>query len=386
MKTEQPDFKPVYILGAGASKMLGAPLVNDFLTRALELRFSPNFRQGYPLHIEQKFDDIFRYQRELYSTRKYLGIDLDNIETLFSILDMDWATEKVNERTSEEKELTRYEKLHLLRDSFFTIIIETLNTSISTSGQMWEYYRQLIRTLAAPQESCFITFNYDTSIEKALSYSDNHPDDLAYSAKIGTSKNELVRQPQDRFVLKLHGSVDWTYCQECKKFTIQNKGILPCEFDSHRHFIHYTDTKTNCSQNQSKVLNVLIPPTWNKLNYTDEITNIWYHSIKEISCATHLLIIGYSFPRTDVFFDQLLTLGLRDNKVLKQVAVINPDQVLSTSLDSFFDKHFNKSKVTFIPASFQLFRDCNIGNQISSKKHLENSLNYFSEAIKKGLF
>ena len=96
-----------------------------------------------------------------------------------------------------------------------------------------------------------------------------------------------------------------------------------------------------------------MPPTWYKSNSNDIITEIWSKAIQEISKATHLMIIGYSMPRTDVFFDQLLTLGLRDNMNLQRVVVINPDPRINDTINDVFDKHFVANKVTFIPRGIE---------------------------------
>lgn len=396
------DFKPVYIFGAGTSRFLGGPLVNDFLTRAMELRHSKTFPIGLPKNLEEKFDEVFKYQRELFTTRKYLGIDLDNIETLFSIHDMDWDMSKTKGEVDSKENLSKRERLNSLRDSFFSLIIETLKQSMVMEGPKWEKYKKIIKSLAFPVDSCFITFNYDLALEKALkegggeSISDHVKHEmqkisgegvteLPYSKEyfvnygINESPTNTIHL-EERKVLKLHGSINWLYCTDCLKFSELDDCVIPSQFDAYRHLIH--DTSKCKTQDKLKTLNLLVPPTWHKQNYTDHITEIWSNTIRELSSATHLLIVGYSFPRTDVFFDQLLTLGLKNNYVLKQVIIINPKLNPEETIKPFFDRHFEKNKLVFIPENFE---SISLPYRIS-KENFEDSIRNFAKQVERGDF
>jgi hypothetical protein len=88
MSPEQPSFKPVYIMGAGASVMEGMPVLNDFMKRARAICY------GSELNGEsrEQFLNVFNYQNALYATRQVTAIDLDNLESLFSVIDMDYQT------------------------------------------------------------------------------------------------------------------------------------------------------------------------------------------------------------------------------------------------------------------------------------------------------
>lgn len=349
--------------------MLGAPLVNNFLSRARALRYSGKL----PQELCDHFDTLFQYQDDLYKARKTLGIDFNNLETVFSILDMNWQTARIT--ISEPS----HRMLQSLRTDFFTVIIETLRRSIcSESSEEWSEYKRMIQFLAAARNATFITFNYDLSIEKALARTLGNKEYQDYVVHYGT---DLVRPaPQSvtgRLVLKLHGSANWTYCPQCDhltNFKIPNVStdfeyITPLEFASNRGLLH--KPMKDCQPDG--VLNVIIPPTWYKTNYLDVFTKVWLLSIEEISKATHLFIIGYSFPKTDVFFEQLLTLGLHDNKNLKRVVVINPSEATGASLDSLFDKHF-LNRVLFIQKNFEDF-----GRHVFEPVSTESNLNKLLE-------
>jgi NAD-dependent SIR2 family protein deacetylase len=375
MNHQQPDFKPVYILGAGASKAIGAPLIKNFLLRARELIYSPDFDKTLEqdfmrAKLSAQFDHVFRYQSDLYKTRRFLGIDLDNLETLFSILDMNWQAAKSNIPIRPDFPLLSDPKLlDTIREGFFSLIIATLKASINRQRFP---YDALIHAFAASEHSVFITFNYDTSIEEALELSSDKRGADRFFVDYGYSKDELLNvQPGTRRVLKLHGSANWTYCPDCDKLTALKKYITPLELESNRALLHLPNCPTVTA------LNVIIPPTWYKHNYLDAITRIWSRAIQEISFATHLFIIGYSFPRTDVFFEQLLTLGFTSNKNLKKIVVVDPDAEIKNAITSIFDTHFLSRSVEFYQLRFEDLPGIAIG-PISGEKEMEA----FLEAIR----
>ncbi|MBA4320622.1 MAG: hypothetical protein C0412_19685 [Flavobacterium sp.] len=359
MNQNQPDFKPVYILGAGASKMLGAPLVNDFLSLARDLRYKSNFNQ----ELVNIFDDVFIYQTNLYTTRRYVGLDLNNIEVLFSILDMEWQVSKVADKSYTPLGFNSASspgyRLEQTRENLISLIIETLRHLVDSKNYT---YKNIIQFLAKPLGASFITLNYDTSIEKALINGESNNRWKDYKIQYGYDIKDDGESAEHRKILKLHGSANWIYCDGCKKFSVLKDYVTMKGSSYNSPDLHLESCKNWI------IRNVILPPTWNKSNYLDQITNIWFYSIKEISLATHLFIIGYSFPRTDVFFNQLLTLGFRENQNLKKVIIINPDREVENLLKEFFDKHFLRDKVIFIPSKFEVFDSQAAGNDQNDEK------------------
>jgi NAD-dependent SIR2 family protein deacetylase len=338
--------------------MLGAPLMQNFLTQARELRYS----QGLAEKLKPIFDRVFEYQGDLLRTKAYLSSDLDNVENLFSMLDMDWQIHSV------EVDKSRSEKLRIIRESLFALVIETLR-GVQQSHRFVEYY-QIIKFLATAAESSFITFNYDMAVEAALEQFDRtgRPD---FAVDYGVNPSRLNTSANKRTVLKLHGSLNWVYCTACKRFSMPKNPLLPDELESNRHLLH--DEKS-CLE-LKKFINVIIPPTWNKTNYLDEITKVWYAAVSEISQATHLFIIGYSFPRTDVFFDQMLGLALRDSKNLKKVVVLNPSAETKTVISGFFEQHFFSKMVVFVPLKFEALHNYIDREKLESQKGMDVLIN-----------
>jgi hypothetical protein len=334
---DAPDFKPVYILGAGASAWLGAPLLKNFLLRAREQRFSPTF----PKVLQEYYDTVFEYQADLFQSRRYLGLDFDNLETLFSILDMDCH---IAASSSDSNQNNSRNHLQKVRKALFVLVVETLRLSMTDHAG----YTALIRNLAAHPASTFITLNYDRAIEEALESTPGGP--LGPSYRVSFGALGPLEHPEEsvtwRSVLKLHGSVDWTWCPNCLKFVVHREYIPAHILESSALKFH----NDACSGSVPEP--VLVPPTWQKSSTGSIITHVWKNAIAAMGKATHLFLVGYSMPRTDSFFDQILALSLRRNQNLKRVVVINPSESLRSTMDILFDKHYADRCVTFLPMAF----------------------------------
>jgi hypothetical protein len=70
---------------------------------------------------------------------------------------------------------------------------------------------------------------------------------------------------------------------------------------------------------------VVIPPTWSKHVEKTPLAEVWEAAVDAIREAYQIIVIGYSMPQTDTFFQYLLTLGLSNNQKLHRVVVVNTD-------------------------------------------------------------
>jgi len=363
MDVNQPDFKPVFIMGAGATHALGAPLLADFLQRSKDIRFSSSF----PESLKGPFDRAFKYQSDLSTTKNFMAVDLDNLEVLFSMVDMAHQTTSI-----DTKEKARFDELTNLRNDFMAVVIETLHRSIRHRGDNWEFYRSVVRRFAAFPTASFITFNYDLAIERALETAGS------FVVRYGLTEEDVPTDSKERFVLKLHGSADWGYCRRCKNVGVLKKYVAPMDLPGSESIIHHS---SKCSET-ADFINILIPPTWQKLNYVDQITRVWHYSIKEISFATHLFVIGYSFPRTDVFFDQLLAHGLSKSSNLKKLVVVNPSDQIERLINVLFEPHFFRKNVIFVKERFEDLISW-VTINMDSEKDMQHLMKRFEEKFRR---
>ena len=168
----------------------------------------------------------------------------------------------------------------------------------------------------------FITFNYDLTLDYALHHEIINFD---YCLSGGNYSGNVP-------LLKLHGSINWGMCEKCNK-------IIPFYFNEARvSSINLLDLEVfyyalgsnlhhkTCCETLLKGPPVLIPPTWNKTGYHEQLGNVWKRAAEELSKAENIFVIGYSLPETDSFFRYLFALGSESSTRIKRFWVFILDK------------------------------------------------------------
>src|SRR5205809_156403 len=86
----------IFLLGAGASKAAGAPLMAEFLSMARNLR-----RSGLPTEFHAAFDLVFQAMAALQAVHSKATLDFNNVESLFSAFEVAKTLDKLPGYTSE---------------------------------------------------------------------------------------------------------------------------------------------------------------------------------------------------------------------------------------------------------------------------------------------
>jgi len=369
----------VFILGAGASFDAGAPLMDNFLDRAEailtyeeELFALGKSNQEF---IKKDFNDVFNLISKLQIIHSKSFLDLYNIESLFSAIEMGVLINRLVEYKQED--------IQRLRSSIINVIVKTLELSVRypniyKGGDLndpsellgipmpYEQFIELLNIL--PGGSSILTFNYDVAIDYAL-----------HKWKpINYFLEDYDKDKEGYALLKLHGSINWGNCNQCNK-------IFPITFESYfkndnltyldekapnnlllmsdglRTFTHSCNGGFLVGVDQTPII---VPPSWSKNHLS--LTNVWRQAAKELSEAVNIFVIGYSLPDTDSFFRYLYALGAIGDKTIKNFWVLNPDQ--TGQVNTRFQQMIGggiKKRYQYIPHVF-----INAINYIRSQKHI----------------
>ena len=371
-----PHDRNVFILGAGFSAQAGAPLLDDFLDKSREFKDDPSF--GLEADERQRFEDVFKFRREMAQSRDKVRIDLDNIEELFGLVELSRRLGRNNEKTRDATVYLIAKTLELAvkapgngrREVVFNVKPEH-NEEFRVANQhgrfkvgnavfgadIYEYFAALACGLLdvpprrATRATAFITFNYDLVLDRALQRLQIQPDYQLTASSPQTSG--LPQSGPTCPVLKLHGSANWGVCGKCGKRVL----VLPDKFtDSPRDFRFQECDR--CHKQSFQPL--LIPPSWDKSDYHLMMRPVWTKAFAELKVATRICIIGYSMPQSDMFFKYLLTLALSQNHGLSRLIVIDHNANTHTSslrerYDQLLDPVFHKRRFTFNDDGFEMF-------------------------------
>lgn len=318
----------VFILGAGASRQCGAPLMADFLDTASDLLLSNRAEEKAP-----QFQRVFSAIGALQSVHSKAQLDLNNIESIFTALELGKIIKRVP--GVEHQEIA--EVIAALKD----LIVKTLEATISFpvsrnyihAPEPYGKFAKLVKYLcsdAQPTKSTsVITFNYDIAADIALYREGLGPDYV-----LGGNFNS--HSPVD--LLKLHGSLNWAEVRDNRKILplhpheyFQKYSVYGFEDHSKTHLPfgrHLREFYTRHADPAQDVLTepVIVPPSWNKADYHQALSDIWAKAADHLSEAEYIFIAGYSLPETDSFFKHLFALGSVGKSPLRKIQIFNPDK------------------------------------------------------------
>lgn len=321
----------VFVLGAGASKAAGAPLMTNFLDTAHEL-----WKTGKVQDVESDFARVFRAVSDLQAVHSKATLDINNVESVFATLEMAAMLHKFPGSESCD--------VNAMVESLKLVIGTTLERTIEIpwregrpqAPQPYGQFARLIHQLrqdADPRRTVsVITFNYDLACDLAM-HCAGVPVDYALDESAATAVVPL---------LKLHGSLNWVYCPDLARvvpWTLQE------HFSTHGWNVweETSSVKLQMMPHLKKYKHqghdvkpepVLVPPTWNKAEYHKNLSKVWSRAAKELTDAEDIFIVGYSLPETDAFFRYMYALGTVGGTPLKRLWAFNPDSAVESRLST----------------------------------------------------
>ena len=319
------ELRKCYILGAGASisntngRM---PSIDSFFEKARESYLLIE----YPERL-QSFYSLNKFTKNIYGIDIFKGKAKIDIEQLMTLIQIQIGNNPDGYIKSAEEEL-----LFLIRQVL-------LDSSINTGESEYERFAKTIN-----DEDSILTFNWDIQLDRAL---DKHlrKQYKAFKMKFSgdaqsTWDNLTIKPPAVRtnekngIYLKLHGSVDWYYCDQ--EFCRAKSLVFPLENMFEDNY---------CSVCLERVKNLMIPPVLNK-NYHSYplIKAIWNSASIELEKADELVIWGYSFPPTDFYTQWLLR---RVDRHYTRISVITPIWYLGRQRKFGIEQIDQKSEVFF---------------------------------------
>jgi hypothetical protein len=316
----------VLILGAGASRKAGAPLMADFLDVANDL-----WKRGQVDDVGESFSVVFRGISTLQRVHSKSVLDINNVESVFASFEMARILRRFADYQLEEVDaLVEAMRVLIVRTIEHTLLFPQHGGRLSVP-EPYSGLPQLtsfLTTKAVPKHSvALITFNYDLAADFAFS---NSGVPITYALE-----SEDTQHADATPLLKLHGSLNWGWCDTCSRtvpwmlsdYMLNHRlpdakrvrlpvGSQISKYSSHGHPLRSEP--------------VLIPPSWNKSAYRGSLQSVWARAAHELSEAENLIVCGYSLPPSDEFFKYLYALGTVGDVPLKRYWVFDPDPAVET--------------------------------------------------------
>lgn len=314
------ENKTVYILGAGFSRPANYPLQSEIIPSLKKLSLMDFASPDVTSEM-----DASNAAMEFIETA-FPGAS-PSLEDVFTLLDQAIHDEGFYS--------TNWRNLYDTRDSLKKAIW-SLYKNKSGSNTKSDFYNYLAANLIKDRVSVgqsadpfsVISLNWDTLLEDSL-YSciekakGLRKIDIDYCCRTTPLSNRGPHTPSinqksrgiyNIKLLKLHGSVNWLHCPNCgllytsvgdstaSKYTLASK--LECNNCATRRY------KGNTS-GLPILEHFFITPTFLKVFENVHLKMIWHNAYHELSEASEVVFVGYSFPEADYHLRALLKRSLK---------------------------------------------------------------------------
>jgi hypothetical protein len=309
--------KHVYIVGAGFSHYAGLPLQAGFTKALLEPRDDEKYALR-PLitHLGKFAHDVFGHTK---SARAQFW---PNLEDVFTNIDLAANSGHHLGQIYAPSKLRTTRRVLLAR--MMCMLHERLEKAEVEKGQDWDQLSAFFKRLAL-DDSAFISMNWDTVVERRLARL-RHVHRIEYecgaipalfpSTSDVISRRRLPAGSDEIPLVKMHGSVNWLYCDNCRKLywfrpdralNVAMQLITRNEAEELRLEDPSVCGKWHCVSCTSVPLTTRIA-TFSYLKALDfpMFEKSWLSAERLLRDAEKWIFIGYSLPAADYEFKHLL--------------------------------------------------------------------------------
>lgn len=348
----------VFVLGAGASRPDGVPLQRDTLPMILSSDIPEICNSEIGKIVIEFIKENFEFNAQ---TNQY-----PQLEAVFGFLDyFIRQNESLNVKypTQRLREIREY----LIKLIHYVVNLQTDKTS--------HYYQLFWNSIIERKpNSSIITLNYDTLLEQAFDHLYKKVGYIDYSIpfmnyeKLPQLKQynfwinarepvqvEAGEKPLPFKILKIHGSLNWKYCNCCNQ-TLLTPWDRKIDLNKGK-FLGYTypeklEYEYICPIDGTEFQTLIMPPSYLKFLNHPVISQLMTESSREIRIAKKIVFVGYSLSNADIHIKALFKKNITPDK---ELIVINPKKRESLELNY---KSLNRN-AKFIESNFEDFAQNN---------------------------
>lgn len=356
----------VFVLGAGASRPDGVPLQRDILPQII----SGGFRE---IENSEIGSIVIDFIKENFNYNTHSGY-YPQLEAVFGFIDY-----FIQHNESLNSKYT-IERIRDIKEYLIKLIHYIVNLQTDKSSHYYNlFWKAVINNVP---NSSIITLNYDALLEQAFDFLFKDHCYIDYSIPL-MNYEKLPELSQYNFwvnprmpvsveekinpipikILKLHGSLNWKYCNCCSQ-TLLTPWDRKIDLNRGK-FLGYTypgkeEYEYRCPIDGTEFRTLIIPPSYLKTMLHPVISQLLGEAAREIRATKKIVFIGYSLSDSDLHIKALFKKNI-DPEI--EVVVINPKQ--KESLEMSYKSLSKKAK--FIYSTFEeLLEDTTLSQSIFS--------------------
>jgi len=310
------DIKITFLLGAGASAPSGIPTVNELLAKLWD-RARKIGREDLDRLSDwcdrQGIDNI-----EDLLTAAYISNFAAKNNSVTLLLDYFIFSGR---RISEEKIPTRRRRpignseidvssISFLQDTLQTLFGLLTSTMISAAPNTT--HKAIVNFLQHHNNASIITTNYDGCMDETI---------LKANMKLIKSiagENRDENETDAVELIKMHGSINWAYCDSCQDVREFDLLRLKDIFENDELSFPVMGICKNCGGLRRPLL---VPPLSFKFLMFPNLIDIWNSARQSIETADYIIVIGYSFAEADTYITKIVSRSMSKNRNQKIIIV-----------------------------------------------------------------
>lgn len=204
-------------------------------------------------------------------------------------------------------------------------------------------------------DTSIITTNYDGCMDEAILNSDFEvsgllkesdsmfPEQVSLSELAEDEDSDDRRERNTIELIKMHGSINWTYCESCQQTAAYNLKDLKHSYNNDVISYPVVGICPHCGGRRRPLL---IPPISFKLLRYPDLIQLWEGARENIISSDYIIVVGYSFSDSDTYITNMVYGSMIENEDQKLI-VVDPSEELvpriRDELDAYGD--INKSRI-----------------------------------------
>jgi NAD-dependent SIR2 family protein deacetylase len=321
--------KTVFILGAGASADAGIPLMSNFLDDADDL-----WKTGRVNSVAKSFELVQKARSRLQAVHSKSVLDTRNIEHVFAAFEMAEMLNKFPGLSARDrKALSSAMRDVIVHTVEKTMTLRTNSVAPVTYPKFWQLLTHLIEDVNPRHEISVITFNYDLAFEYTVFRNRASQSDSESKPHVEYGFKKAQSQiPSCVRLYKLHGSLNWGWCETCKQIIpwaledyLESHPLVEGDYGFMLEVGSDIKTVPHRLGHVVQQNPLIIPPVATKIQHCQQLAGMWRNAASALEKAENIVVIGYSLPPSDHFFHTLYALGTAGSTVLRKLWVFNPD-------------------------------------------------------------
>jgi len=162
-------------------------------------------------------------------------------------------------------------------------------------------HQEIVKFVEAHPKTSVVTTNYDGCLDEAF---------LRGKVHLNTYVEGEANSAEGIDLIKIHGSINWSYCESCHE--VREFDLLSLKSGFERDTVSYAVVGIckNCGGQRRPLL---IPPIGLKFIMFPNLIRLWNLARERIETADILIVVGFSFSEADSYINKIIERSMSIN-------------------------------------------------------------------------